>query len=56
MKKFITSKEVAKILGVSIMTVNRRARAGKIPAIKANLDGRRVHYLFDESIITALAN
>ena len=56
MGKFITSREVAKMLGVSIMTVNRRARSGKIPAIRANLDGKRVQYLFDESIITALAN
>ncbi|WP_431308115.1 helix-turn-helix domain-containing protein [Deinococcus arenicola] len=54
--KFITSIEVGQILGISRMTVNRWARAGKLPCIKANEEGQRVRYMFIESTIKALVN
>lgn len=56
MDNWITSKEVAEILEVSKMTVNRWARSGKIPAIKANMDGQRVRYLFNECLIRNMMN
>jgi excisionase family DNA binding protein len=50
----ITTAQAAKILGVSIRTVHRRADAGEIPH-EMKLPGPRGAYVFDEDAIAAIA-
>lgn len=49
----LNSEQVAEILGLNRATVNRRAAAGELPAIK--LPGRTGAYLFDRALIEQLA-
>lgn len=53
MTDLLTSGEAAERLGVSRMTLNRRVRAGLIPAA-TRLPGRTGAWLFDPDTITAL--
>lgn len=50
----ITTAETAKILGVSVRTVHRRADAGEIPH-ELKMPGPRGAYVFDEAVIRGLA-
>lgn len=50
----ITTAEAAKILGVSVRTVHRKADAGEIPH-EMKLPGPRGAYVFDEDAIREAA-
>lgn len=50
----MTTAEVARVLGTSVATVNRRARARLLPVV-AKAPGSRGAYLFDRAAIEALA-
>lgn len=50
----ITTAEAAKILGVSVRTVHRKADAGEIPH-EMKLPGPRGAYVFDEDVVREVA-
>jgi excisionase family DNA binding protein len=50
----IDSRETARVLGVSVPTVNRWAAAGDLPVV-TRTSGRRGHRLFDRDVIERLA-
>lgn len=50
----ITTAEAAKILGVSVRTVHRKADAGEIPH-EMKLPGPRGAYIFDEDVVRNVA-
>jgi len=51
---YLSTRDVARLLGTSVPTVTRRARQGDLPvAVKA--PGPRGAYLFDREPIEALA-
>ncbi len=54
METYLTSGEVARMLNISRMTLNRRVRNNRIPVIRLNLEGQRVRYLFNENQIKAM--
>jgi excisionase family DNA binding protein len=51
-RTLISTEEVAKLLGVDETTVQRRARAGHIPAHK--MPGLRGAYIFERAVIEQL--
>lgn len=50
----IDSREAARLLGVSLPTVNRWAAAGRIPVV-ARTSGKRGHRLFDRQTVEQVA-
>lgn len=50
----ITTAEAARILGLSVRTVHRRASAGEIPH-ELKMPGARGAYVFDEDAIRSIA-
>lgn len=55
MQKVIGSKKSGEILGVSIATVTRWAKSGKLPALHKE-DGLRQPWLFDQAEVQKLAD
>lgn len=51
---YMSTGEVARLLGMSVPTVNRRARVGDLP-VQAKAPGTRGAYLFDRAAVEALA-
>lgn len=49
----MSSREVSRLLGISVPTVNRRARAGDLPVL-VKAPGDRGAYLFDPAQVKAL--
>lgn len=50
----ITSREAAAILGCDVATVNRMAKAGKLPRT-GKLPGLRGHNLFSRTVVELIA-
>lgn len=52
---WINSQEAARILGVSLRTVQRKADTGQIPVVSAGF-GRRTEYVFERVKIEEIAH